>query len=172
MLLGMTDTPAPTRRPWRFLLLFVSFPLAGLLVSLLFGRSLTPLQALAAGAILGLVIGVASAFALGTRMWTWALASAVGLGAGTAASVLLAPQAPLLAALIQGLALGIAQALVKPPFHPLAWAVLVLFAWFTAWAVSLQVAIGDEPGFVVFGASGALAFSAISWLAVSGRRAA
>ena len=72
---------------------------------------------------------------------------------------------PVVGPLLQGVALGAAQALVRPPLHPAIWGALVAAAWTAAWAISWLVATSDEPGFVVFGASGALLFTAVLVLA-------
>ncbi|MFZ2963416.1 MAG: hypothetical protein WA006_01890 [Rhodoglobus sp.] len=45
--------------------------------------------------------------------------------------------------------------------HLAAFPLTGLAAWLLAWAVSLSVAIGLEQGFVVFGSSGALAFTVL-----------
>jgi len=158
----MTTIAAPqTRRWWVWPVLFVSFPLAGFAASLLFGPMNSTPIALAGGAIVGLALGITQSLALGTRASRWIPATVVGLAIGTALAVLF----PVVGPVLQGLALGAAQALVKPPLHPAIWGALVTATWSAAWVISWIVAISDEPGFVVFGASGALIFTLVMFAA-------
>lgn len=113
--------------------------------------------ALAGGALVGLVLGVTQSLALGTRAAWWIPATVLGLAVGTLLAVLF----PVVGPVLQGLALGAAQAVVRPPLHPVLWGALVAATWTAAWAISWVVAISDEPGFVVFGASGALLFTLV-----------
>jgi hypothetical protein len=158
----MTTIAAPTtRRWWTWLVLFVSFPLSGLAASLILGPMTSVPIALAGGALVGLVLGFTESLAFGTRSSRWIPATVVGLAVGTVLAVLF----PVVGPVVQGLALGVAQALVKPPRHPVIWAALVTATWSVAWVVSWVVAISDEPGFVVFGASGALVFTLAMYIA-------
>ncbi len=160
----MTTIPVQrttARRWWTWPLLFVSFPLSGFAASLLFGPMNSVPIAVAGGALVGLALGVTQSLALGTRAARWIPATVLGLAVGTALAVLF----PVVGPVLQGLALGAAQALVRPPLHPAIWAAVVGAAWSAAWAISWLVAISDEPGFVVFGASGALLFTLVMFLA-------
>ena len=150
-----------TRRWWTWPVLFASFPLSGLAASLLLGPMNAVPIALAGGALVGLVLGFTQSLALGTRASRWVPASVVGLAAGTALAVLF----PVVGPVLQGLALGVAQAFVRPPLHPAIWGAMVTAAWTAAWAISWVVAISDEPGFVVYGASGALLFTLVMFAA-------
>ena len=150
-------------------MLFVSFPLGGFAASLLLGPMNSVPIALAGGALVGLVLGVTQSLALGTRPSRWIPATVAGLAVGTVLAVLF----PVVGPVLQGLALGVAQAFVKPPLHPALWGALVTATWSAAWAISWVVAISDEPGFVVFGASGALLFTLVLFAAtVIARRSA
>ena len=154
----MTTTTAPTtRRWWVWPVLLVSFPLSGLAASLLLGPMNSAPIALAGGALVGLVLGFSQSLAFGTRPIRWVPATIVGLAVGTALAVLF----PVVGPVVQGLALSTAQAFVRPPLHPLIWVPLVTATWSAAWLISWVVAISDEPGFVVFGASGALLFTLV-----------
>lgn len=158
----MTATTAQkTRRWWVWPVLFISFPLAGLAASLLLGPMTSVPVGLAGGALVGLVVGISTALALEARASRWVPGTLLGLAVGTALAVLV----PVIGPVLQGLALGAAQALVKPPLHPAIWIALVTAAWSGAWAISWAVAIADEPGFVVFGASGALLFTLVMFAA-------
>lgn len=152
----MTTLTLPsTRRWWHWLVLLVAFPLSGLAASLLVGPVLSVPAAVAGGVVAGLGLGFAGALAFRQSPRRWVPATVVGLVVGTVVSVLV----PVVGPLLQGLALGVAQAAVRPP-APALWAVATAVAWTAAWGVSLVVAIGDEPGFVTFGLSGALLYCA------------
>ena len=160
----MTTLSAPkvtARRWWTWPLLFVSFPLSGLAASLLLGPMNSVPIALAGGALVGLALGATQSLALGTRASRWIPATVLGLAVGTALAVMF----PVVGPVLQGLALGAVQVFVRPPLHPAIWAAVVTAAWSAAWAISWVVAISDEPGFVVFGASGALLFTLVMFAA-------
>jgi len=159
----MTTVTAPlTRRWWAWPVLLVSFPLSGLAASLLLGPVTTVPAAVVGGSLVGIVIGATSSLALRTRLPRWTAATALGLAVGTVASVLL----PVAGPLVQGLALSATQAFARPPLHPAVWIPLMTATWTAGWAVSWVVATSDEPGFVVYGASGAL-LTTLVLLAVS-----
>jgi len=162
----MTSTPPRFLGIPRWILAWISFPLSGLVAWLALGPIVSPGFSLAAGILVGLGVGAAGAWALRVTIAPWALASALGLGAGSLLGALVAPVlAPplggLVAAALAGAGIGLAQATLRPPLPRLAWAGLVLVAWIGAWAVSLAVAIDAEQGFAVFGASGALLFTVV-----------
>jgi hypothetical protein len=160
---GMTTIAAPTSRRWRrWPLLLVSFPLSGLVASLLLGPVASVSDALLGGAFVGLVIGFSGAFALGTPWRRWVPATVVGLALGTLASFAV----PLVGPLVQGAILGLAQGFARPAVRPLIWVPLTAAVWGIAWVISWFVAVSDEPGFVTFGASGAL-FYTLSMLAAT-----
>lgn len=164
----MTTTAAPsTRRWWAWPVLFVSFPLSGLAASLLLGPVTSVLAAAIGGALVGLVLGLSSSLALRTRPARWIPATVVGLAVGTIASVLL----PVVGPVVQGLALASAQCFARPPLHPAVWIPVLTVTWTAGWALSWVVAVSDEPGFVVYGASGALLTTLVLFAAtaISGR---
>lgn len=157
----MTTVTARTARTWwHWLVLFLSFPLSGLVSTLLFGPVESWPVALGAGAVVGLVIGATSALALGTPSRRWVPATVIGLALGTLASLLL----PVIGPLVQGAVLALARSTARPPLRPLLWVPVATAAWGTAWVISWIVAISDEPGFVTFGASGALFYTLVMLL--------
>lgn len=158
-----------TRRWWAWPVLFVSFPLSGLAASLLLGPITTVPGAATGGLLVGIVLGFTSSLALRTRPSRWVAATAIGLAIGTVASVLL----PVVGPVVQGLALSGAQGFARPPLHPAVWIPLMTATWTAGWAVSWVVAISDEPGFVVYGASGALLTTLVLYfVTVTSRRSA
>ncbi len=155
----ITLTPRATRW-WRWPLLLVSFPLSSLAASLLLGPVTSVTVALLAGALVGLALGITSALALGTPWRRWVPLTVIGLALGTLAVVVV----PAVAPIVQGLVLALAQAAARPPLRALIWVPLATAAWAIAWLISWVVAISDEPGFVTFGASGALFFTLVMFV--------
>ena len=158
--------------PVRWILLGLSFPIGGLIVFLALGPVTTPVLALAGGAIAGLVIGAAEAFALRVPFVRWTVATAIGLAIGSLVSALIAPLlgAGVLPTVVTALAAGLVavrrqlarRAAVATPV----WLLLNTAAWVVAWVVSLVIAINVTQGFIVFGSSGALVFTLGMFLVV------
>ena len=73
---------------------------------------------------------------------------------------------------ITGVLVGVAQALLMPAPLRVAWAVAVAVLWPLAWQVTAAVGVDLTQGWAVFGASGAVFFSAslAGLLALVGRR--
>jgi hypothetical protein len=152
---------------------FLAFPLAGLAGMGVAGRVDGPLAALLGGTVTGLVIGLGQALAsrgrLDPRRWVPATAVGMGLGLLLGASAVgfgtsLADLA--LMGALTGLILGCAQAVALPgSARPRwAWAAAMPALWALGWTVTTLAGIAVEDQFTVFGASGALTFSALSGL--------
>lgn len=153
----MTSPSLPRLARW--IVHLAAFPLTGLAAWLLFGPIDSPATAAGGGAIVGLGVGAAQAWALDhARPVRWIAATVLGLAAGSTPGLLVGG-IPGLA--ITGAVLALSQSLARPPLPWAWWALLVAGGWLLAWAVSLSVAIGLEQGFVVFGSSGALAFTVL-----------
>jgi hypothetical protein len=147
-----------------WLVAFLAFPIGGALATAILG-----------GLIAGGVLGLFQWLALRGRLnigWWWIVATAAGLAVGVALGVAIFGAATTLEALIQraipaGLALGIAQSLVLLRHYRAGWlwipAIAVLYP--LGWFITTQV-IGASvnQGFVVFGASGAITFQALTGL--------
>ena len=157
-------TRIPT--PIRWIVLGLSFPIGGLIVFTALGPVTTPGLALAGGALAGIVIGAAEAWALRLPLARWTLATAVGLAIGSLLAALAAPLlgpgilGTIVTALIAGLATAGAQLVAGPLLAQPLWLLVRTAAWVVAWVVSLVIAINVEQGFIVFGSSGALVFAA------------
>lgn len=150
---------------------FLSFPLAGLAGTAAAGPVTSPGAALLGGAVTGLVVGLGQALAgrLDPRRWVPATAAgtAIGLLLGSSAvgyGTTLADLA--LMGAVTGVPLGVAQALALPDGTRArwAWAVALPALWALGWTVTTLADIDVGSGYTVFGASGALVFSALSGL--------
>jgi hypothetical protein len=172
-------TPSPTSRPlhlrdWLIWTAgFLAFPLAGLAGTGVAGRVDNPLAALLGGTVAGLVIGAGQSLAsrgrLDLRRWVPATAAAMGLGLLLGAVTVgyrtsLADLA--LMGALTGLVLGPAQALAMPAAtrHRWVWAAAVPALWALGWTATTLGGIAVENQFTVFGAYGAITFSAVSGL--------
>lgn len=155
---------------------FLAFPLAGLAgLAVTGGRVDTALSALAGGALTGLVIGAGQALASRRRLpalrWTAATTAGMGLGLLVSATTVgygtglgqLAVQGAL-----TGLLLGPAQALAMPRRVSRrgrwAWAAAAPPLWALGWVVTTLASVDVGAQYTVFGATGALAYSALSGL--------
>jgi hypothetical protein len=150
---------------------FLSFPLAGVAGIAVAGRVDSPLAALTGGLVTGAVIGAGQALCSSRRLrpLRWIIASAIGMGLGLllgAATVRYATSLRDLALMgsLTGLVLGAAQALVLPATtrQRVVWAAAIPLLWALGWSVTTVGGIDVEQQFTVFGAYGAITFSALS----------
>jgi hypothetical protein len=150
---------------------FLAFPLAGLAGTAAAGHVDSAVAALAGGTVSGLVLGAGQVLASRHRLdpRRWIPASGVGMGLGLLVGAALVDYGTSLADLalmgaLTGLALGPAQALVLPRRARLrwAWAAAMPALWAWGWTVTTLGQIHVEEQFTIFGAYGALAFSALS----------
>jgi hypothetical protein len=150
---------------------FLAFPLAGLAGTGVAGRVDDPLAAVVGGAVAGLVLGagqwLASRRRLEPHRWIPATAAGMCLGLLLGASAVdyrtsLADLA--LMGAITGIPLGVAQALALPRHTRLrwAWAAAVPILWALGWTATTLGGIAVEEQFTIFGAYGAITFSALS----------
>ena len=170
--------PASTRasltRPWLIWTAgFLAFPLAGLAGTAVVGRVDSPLAALVGGAVAGLGIGLGQTLASRGRLdiRRWVPATGIGMGLGLLLGAVVVdyrtslPDLALMGALT-GLVLGPAQALALPRGTRMrwAWAVAMPALWALGWTTTTLGGIAVDKQFTVFGAYGAITFSALSGL--------
>jgi hypothetical protein len=152
---------------------FLAFPLAGLAGTAVAGRVNTPVAALLGGAVTGLVIGagqaVASSRRLDPRRWIPATAAGMSLGLLLGAATVdyrtsLADLA--LMGALTGLVLGVAQAVALPrrTHRRWIWAAALPLLCVLGWTATTLGGIAVDQQFTVFGAYGAVTFSALSGL--------
>jgi hypothetical protein len=152
---------------------FLAFPLAGLAGTGVAGRVDSPLAALLGGAVAGLVIGLGQTLAGLGRLdiRRWVPATGVGMGLGLLLGAATVGYGTSLADLalmgaLTGLVLGPAQALALPRGTRLRWlwAGAMPALWALGWTATTIGGIAVEEQFTVFGAYGAVTFSALSGL--------
>jgi hypothetical protein len=150
---------------------FLAFPIAGLAGTGVAGRVDDPVAALAGGTVAGLVIGVGQTLVSGGRLplRTWAAATAVGMGLGLLLGAAVVGYDTSLTDLavmgaLTGLVLGPAQALALPrgTRTPWLWAAAMPALWALGWTATTLGGIAVDEQFTVFGAYGAVTFSALS----------
>jgi hypothetical protein len=152
---------------------FLAFPIAGLAGTAVVGRVDDPFAALVGGAVAGLVIGIGQTRASMGRLdiRKWVPATAIGMGGGLLLGALVVDYGTTLGDLalmgaLTGLVLGPAQALALPrgTRMRLAWAVAVPALWSLGWTTTTLGGIDVDKQWTVFGAYGAITFSALSGL--------
>jgi hypothetical protein len=152
---------------------FLAFPIAGLAGTGVAGRVDSPLAALLGGAVAGLVIGAGQALAGLGRLdiRRWVPVTGIGMGLGLLLGAVTVGYGTSLADLalmggLTGLVLGPAQALALPRGTRLRWlwAAAMPALWALGWTATTLGGIAVEDQFTVFGAYGAVTFSALSGL--------
>jgi hypothetical protein len=157
---------------------FLAFPFGGLAGRALAGPVDSPRDALIGGLATGLVVGagqtLALALALGgwrDRRLSWLLATSAGQAAGLLAGAAAVGYRTGLADLaamgaLTGIPTGIAQAFALPASlpHRWTWAAAAPILWALGWTVTALAGVDVEHHYTVFGATGALTYSALSGL--------
>jgi hypothetical protein len=152
---------------------FLAFPLAGLAGTAVAGRVDDALAALLGGAVAGLVLGAAQTLVSRKRLdpRRWIPATAIGMGGGLLLGAVTVDYGTSLADLalmgaLTGVILGPAQALALPRQTHLrwAWAAAMPALWALGWTVTTLGGISVDNQFTIYGAYGAVTFSALSGL--------
>lgn len=154
---------------------FLVFPLAGLAGTGVAGRIDDPLAALLGGAVTGAVIGAGQALVARRRLppLRWITATAAGMGLGLLLGSAAVGYGTTLRELVlqgalTGLVLGPAQALAlhRHTGRRLrwTWAAAAPLLWALGWAATTLGGIDVEAQYAVFGAYGAITYSALSGL--------
>ncbi len=154
---------------------FVAFPLAGLAGTALAGRVDDPLAAVVGGAVAGLVIGAAQALVSRRRLpaLRWIAATGAGMGVGLLLGAVAVGYRTGLGDLavqgaLTGLVLGPVQALALPDGTGRRgrwlWAAAAPALWALGWTATTVGGIDVESQYTVFGAYGALTYSALAGL--------
>jgi hypothetical protein len=169
-----TSPSSPWRTFGRWLVSFLGFPIGGYIAYLAVGPLESVSTALAGGAVTGLVLGLAQAWAFGParpRAITWVLSTAVGLAAGTALGAAVTDYATDTTSLVvlgavTGAFVGATQGLLLIRHLravALVWPIVLTVAWALGWLVS-EAVIGSsvDQHFYIFGSSGAIVVAALT----------
>jgi hypothetical protein len=152
---------------------FLAFPIAGVAGRAVAGRVDSPTAALVGGLITGAVIGGGQWLVSRGRLRPalWILATALGMGFGLLLGATVVGFQTSLADLaimgaLTGVLLGITQTLALPARTQRRWwwALAIPLLWALGWTVTTLAGIAVEEQFTIFGASGAVTFSALSGL--------
>ena len=150
---------------------FLFFPIAGLAGTAVGGRVDGPIAALLGGLVAGLVLGAGQTLVSRRRLdpRRWIPATGVGMGVGLllgAAAVGYGTSLRELALMgaLTGVVLGVAQTLALPTQTKLrwTWAAAMPALWALGWTATTLGGISVDHQFAIFGAYGALTFSALS----------
>lgn len=159
----------PQRRSWRpwwrWLLVALAFPVAGLIGHFVAGRVDSVRAALIGGVVTGAGLGAAQWALLRRRgiRARWILATAVGLGAGLAVGAALVSYGTDITSLVvmgavSGIGVGITQGtMLGTTTRLLGWTAATAALWAVGWAATTAGGISVDEQFVVFGAYGAIA---------------
>jgi hypothetical protein len=156
---------------------FLAFPIAGVAGRVVAGRVDSPTAALVAGLVTGALIGAGQCFVSRgrLRLVPWVLATALGMGLGlllgaTAVGFQTSLADVAVMGALTGAALGVAQAVALPAQtrRRWLWAVAMPPLWALGWMVTTLAGIPVEEQVTIFGASGAVTFSALSGLLLYG----
>jgi hypothetical protein len=150
---------------------FLAFPIAGVAGGVVAGRVDNPAAAVVAGLITGAVVGTGQWLVSRGRLrpGPWILATALGMGAGLLVGATVVGFRTSLADVavmgaLTGAVLGVAQTVALPARTRRRWwwAVAMPLLWALGWIVTTLAGIPVEEQFTIFGASGAVTFSALS----------
>ena len=153
-------------RPWwRWLLVALAVPVAGLIGHLVAGRVDSVSAAVVGGVVTGAGLGAAQWALLRQRGISvrWIPATAAGLAAGLAVGAALVSYRTDITSLVvmgalSGLGVGIAQgAMLGSTKRMLGWTAATAALWAVGWATTTAGGISVDQQFVVFGAYGAIA---------------
>lgn len=169
--------PIGGRLFWFWMFTFVAFPLGGIVALSIVGPMEGVVQAALGGALAGVVVGASQWLVLRRFLGTtteWVLATVAGLALGDTVGVLLTGAGTDLADLIllgavTGAAVGLAQwpQLRGRVRYSGLWVPVVAASWAGAWAITGAAGLSNVAfGYVVFDVLGALAFTAVTGLAL------
>jgi hypothetical protein len=165
--------PVFLRTWWVWTAGFLFFPLAGLAGTAAAGRVDDATAALLGGLVAGLVLGTGQTLVSRRRLdpRRWVPATAIGMGVGLLLGASTVGYGTSLADLalmgaLTGVILGLAQALALPrhTHRRWTWAAAMPVLWALGWTATTLGQISVDDQFTIFGAYGALTFSALSGL--------
>lgn len=159
-----------------WMLIFLSFPLGGIMALAVAGPIQDAVSAALGGAVAGAVVGAAQLVILrrhvGMNVW-WLFSTATGLALGNTIGILLNGGGTgtgdlLLLGLAAGLAVGIIQWTLLREYlqRTILWPPVVALAWPLGWLVTLSIGTNVRLGYAVFESFGGLIFAALTGAAL------
>jgi hypothetical protein len=158
----------------RWMVSLLGFPLAGVAARAVAGPIDDVAAGVTGGLAAGLTLGAVQALARrleGVERLRWTVSTGIGLAAGltvgaAAVGYRTEPADLVVMGAIAGAGVGVAQAalLDLPAVRRLAWAAGTPLLWAGGWAITSQVHVDADRQHAMFGASGALAVTALSGL--------
>ena len=166
----------PSWRFWLFWgLAFLSFPIGGVLASLIVGPITTVVRAGIGGLLAGAALGVIQWFVLKGQIpvsFWWIVATSLGMALGQAISVAflgseVSGNVLLWRAAITGLLIGVAQWILLRQIAPQMWVwiVVITLAWVVGWFITRSAGVDLDQKWIVFGSTGALSFQLLTGIA-------
>ncbi|RZT12620.1 hypothetical protein EV649_6975 [Kribbella sp. VKM Ac-2569] len=150
---------------------FLAFPIAGIAGDLAAGRVNDAVAALLGGVVTGAVLGTGQVLVSRRRLdpRRWIPATAIGMGLGLLLGAVVVDYGTSLGDLalmgfLAGIVLGAAQTFALPAqiHRRWAWAAALPLLWALGWTVTTLGGISVEDQFTIYGAYGAVTFSALS----------
>lgn len=155
-----------------WMLIFLSFPLGGIMALAFAGPMEDAVSGALSGAVAGVVIGTAQLIVLRRHVGMtagWLFSTATGLALGNAVSVLLTGGGTqtvdlLIVGATAGAAVGIVQwALLREYLQrAILWPPVVTLAWPLGWLVTANIGTNLRMGYAVFESIGGLVFAALT----------
>jgi len=151
----------------------LAIPVAGYLGTAIVGRVDTVAAALAGGALVGVLVGLAQALGSSRRLGVgrWVVATTLGLGIGTMLGTLSVDFRTSLGDLavrgvIAGAITGLSQCVALPSHAGSRWIWIPTVAALTSlgWIITTAAGVSVDQQFIIFGASGALVYAAATGL--------
>jgi hypothetical protein len=175
----MAKRKLETKKWGRWVGTFIGFPLAGVAARLAAGNIDTASAALLGGLAGGVVLGAVQAVIGGierTDRFRWVGATGAGFAVGLTAGAGIVgyrtdTASVVVMGAISGAAVGLGQALSIPMrrLDRIVWATATPALWAGGWLITSQVIVDAERQHAMFGASGALAVSAIAGVLYAAR---
>ena len=169
-----SEARSPLLRTWLLWTAgFVAFPIAGLAGTAVAGRVDDPLAALLGGIVAGIVVGAGQTLVSRKRLdpRRWVPATGAGMGVGLLLGAAVVDYGTSLGDLalmgaVTGVFLGVAQAFALPQRTHMrwVWAAAMPFLWALGWTTTTLGGISVDNQFTIYGAYGAVTFSALSGL--------
>ncbi len=159
---------------YKWMLTFFGFPIGGFVAYLIFGSVDDLLSSILSGFVVGLVVGAAQWLVLRKAIplsYWWIPYSGVGIALGLSLGTVLIgtdieSSELVLRGAITGLCLGIVQWLLLKQHVRFSgvWIIAIPIFWSLAWLATKGAGIDLSKGWAVFGASGAIVFSILTYL--------